>query len=183
MNDYCNGIAFATGYIAKEKNARYLVVRNSNPWYVNCIAEETGCTMYKSGYYEKHRVTDQWIVKARNIQGIISLSEIQNVSDFCRAYIELHGVLDTSKRKNGKRGLRLRIYGKEDVIQYINSSLPAKEKKVQYVQNVIENKYVGQTCAIYYQSRAEIENILRFLDGSPRNSHIWEQWKSVIQNA
>ena len=182
MNDYCNGIVFATGYIAKEKNIRYLVVRNSDPWYVNCIAEETGYTMYKSGYYEKHRMTDQWIVKIRNVQNIVSLSEIQNVSDFCRAYIEIHGVLDTSKRKNNKRGLRLRIYGKEDVIQYINLSLPVKEKKVQYMQNKIENRYIGKTCAIYYQSRAEIEDVLRFLDGNPKNIRIWNQWQQVIQN-
>ena len=182
MDDYCKGIIYATGYIAKEKDNQYLVVRNSDPWYVRCISEETGYMMYKSGYCEKHMMTEQWIVKAKNVQSIISLSDIQNVSDFCRAYIEIHGVLDTSKRKNNKRGLRLRIYGKEAVIQYINFSLPAREKKVQYMQNKIENRYIGKTCAIYYQSCAEIEDVLRFLDGNPKNIRIWNQWKRVIQS-
>lgn len=105
MNDYCNGIAYATGSITKEKDNQYLVVRNSDPWYVKCIAEETGDMMYKSGYCEKHMMADQWIVKARNITKLPALSEIQNIPDFCRAYIEIHGVLDTSKRKNNKRGI------------------------------------------------------------------------------
>lgn len=182
MNDYCNGIAYATGSITKEKDNQYLVVRNSDPWYVKCIAEETGYMMYKSGYCEKHMMTDQWIVKARNITRLPALPEIQNIPDFCRAYIEIHGVLDTSKRKNNKRGLRLRIYGKEDVIQFINRFFPVKEKKIQYMQNKIDDKYIGKTCAIYYQSRAEIEDILRFLDGYPKNVRIWNQWKQVIQS-
>ena len=107
---------------------------------------------------------------------------IQNISDFCRSYIEIHGILDTSKRKINKRGLRLRIYGKEDIIHFINISLPAREKKIQYMQNKIEGKYIGKTCVIYYQSRAEIEDILNFLDGYPKNIRIWKQWENVIQN-
>lgn len=182
MNDYCYGIAYATGSIIKEKSERYLVVRNCDSWYTDCIAEATGYTMYQSGYHEAHRMAEQWIVKVRNIKSLPSLSGIQNVSDFCRAYIELHGVLDTSKRKNNKKGLRLRIYGKEDVIHFINHVLPATEKKIQYVQNQIEDKYIGRTCAIYYQSSTEIENILDFLDGVPRNERVWEQWKQVIQS-
>lgn len=182
MNDYCNGIAYATGYIAKEGKSRYLVVRNMDYWYPNCISEATGFTVYKSGYHEKHRLTDQWVVKARNVEDIPSLSAIHNISDFCRAYIEIHGVLDISKRKNNKRGLRLRIYGKESVIHFITTSLPAREKKIQYMQNQMEGKYIGKTCVIYYQSRAEIENILYFLDGRPKNMRVWKQWEDVIRS-
>lgn len=182
MDDYCNGIAWATGYIVRENKKQYLVVRNSESWYVKCIAEETGYEMYRSEYHEKHRNTTQWIVKARNIDRLVELSEIQSVSDFCRAYIEIHGVLDLSKRVNNKKGLRLRIYGKENIIQFINKALPAKEKKVQYTQNKIEHKYIGKTCVIYYQSRDEIEDILRFLDGSPKNICVWNKWKQVVQS-
>lgn len=181
MNDYCNGIAYATGYIAKEKHTQYLSIRNCDPWYADCIAKETGYVMYKANYLKKHRITDQWVVKVKNIKNLVSLSEVQNVSDFLRAYIEIHGVLDTSKRKNNKRGLRLRIYGNKNVIQYINHSLPAKEKKIQYVQNNIENKYIGKTCVIYYQNRIEIEDILNFLNGSPKNVRIWKQWEEVME--
>ena len=182
MNDYCNGIAYATGYIAKERNVQYLVVRNIDSWYPYCISEATGFKVYKCGYHEKHLSTEQWIVKARNIYDIPPLSAIRNIPDFCRSYIEIHGVLDTSKRKNNRRGLRLRIFGKEDVIHFINISLPAMEKKIQYVKNKIDNKYTGETYVIYYQSRAEIGDILNYLDGYPKNVRIWKHWNQVIQS-
>lgn len=182
MDDYCNGIAHSTGYIARENGKQYLVVRNSDPWYVNCISEVTGYAMYRSEYYEKHRNVAQWIVKARSIDRLIELSEIQSISDFCRAYIEIHGILDLSKRKNGKKKLRLRIYGKESIIQFINMALPAKEKKIQYVSNKIEGKYIGKTCVIYYQSQQEVEDILCFIDGEPKNIKIWDMWSNVVEN-
>lgn len=68
-------------------------------------------------------------------------------------------------------------------IAYATGSITKeKEKKIQYMQNKIDDKYIGKTCAIYYQSRAEIEDILRFLDGYPKNVRIWNQWKQVIQS-
>lgn len=39
MNDYCNGIAYATGYVMEDSGKRYLIVRNTDPWYVNCISD------------------------------------------------------------------------------------------------------------------------------------------------
>lgn len=176
MNDYCYGIAYATGYIAKEKEAQFLVVRNSDPWCVKCISNATGYEMYKSGYHEKNGMTTQWIVKARNIYDLRPLCEIQSLSDFCRAYIEIHGILDISKRKGNKKGLRFRIYGSEEIITFINDALPAAHKKIQYIRNNY-NGYVGKTCAIYFQSSKEIEDILRFLDGTPKNIGVWDKWE------
>ena len=61
-------------------------------------------------------------------------------------------------------------------------ALPAKEKKIQYVSNKIEGKYIGKTCVIYYQSQQEIEDILCFIDGEPKNIKIWDMWSNVVEN-
>lgn len=37
MDDYCNGIAYATGYFAKENGKMYSTVRNVDPWYAKMI--------------------------------------------------------------------------------------------------------------------------------------------------
>lgn len=181
MNDYCNGIAYATGYVMEDSGKRYLIVRNTDPWYVNCISDATGHRAYKSGYNERLGKTEQWVVKTKITDSLPTLYEIQSISDFCRAYIEIHGILDLSKRKNGKKKLRLRIYGKESIIQFINMVLPAKEKKIQYVSNKIEGKYIGKTCVLYFQSQKEIEDILKFIDGYPKNKRVWSEWNIVIK--
>lgn len=182
MDDYCKGIIYATGHMVIENDKPYLVVRNSDPWYVQHVSKYSGNKMFKSGYKEKHGGVEQWIIKARDITSIPCRSEINSVSDFCRAYIEIHGFLDFSKRKNNKRKLRLRIYGKENIIHFINVSLPAKEKKIQYICNSLDNRYTGKTCAIYYQDEKEIKNILYFIDGEPRNAKIWDKWKNTIES-
>lgn len=102
MNDYCNGIAYASGYFANENNKQYLVVRNLDSWYAKTIEAESKYKAYES----KHNIVRdgrcQWVIKARDINSIPSLSEIQCVNDFCRAYIEIHGVLDLANKKDRK---------------------------------------------------------------------------------
>lgn len=180
MDDYFNGIVYATGHIVSDEGKQYLVVRNTDPWYIDYVSSKIQYKKYKSGYYEKNRNRDQWVVKVRNISEIVDLSDIQSISDFCRAYIEIHGVLDLAKYGKDKRKLRLRIFGKEQIIQYMNKNLPAKEKKIQYIKNMVADKYVGRTCAIYYQSQKEVEDILKFIDGYPKNNKIWERWESLL---
>lgn len=58
---------------------------------------------------------------------------------------------------------------------FLNSQLPANEKKIQYVRTDI-----GKTCALYYQSEKEIINILNWINGNPRNERIWNKWKEII---
>lgn len=184
MDDYCNGIAYATGYMAKDYRKPYLVVRNLDPWYANQIATATGGTAYKSMHNIDRDGKPQCTVKARSINSLPGLSEIQSPHDFCRAYIEIHGVLDmcTAINRDGSRFKkpRLRIYGRENIIEYINNILPANKKKVQYMTNKVDNKYIGSTCAIYYQSAREIDNILDWIDGYPKNETVWEKWKQII---
>lgn len=185
MNDYCNGIAYATGYFANEENKIYLIVRNLDKWYVENIAKETGYNAYESKHNFKRDGKNQWVVKCRNISEIPELSEIKNLPDFFRAYIEIHGVLDLANAKDRKgnpiKRLRLRVYGNEEILKFANKTLPAKEKKIQYIKNYVDEKYIGRTCALHYQSRAEILEILKWIDGSPKNVSIWNKWENTLQ--
>lgn len=184
MNDYCNGIAYATGYFAIENGKQYLVVRNLDSWYAKMIETESKYKAYESRHNIERDGRNQWSIKARDIEFIPELLEIQSISDFCRAYVEIHGLLDLSTAKNRKGSYfkkpRLRIYGTEEILVFLNNCLPANEKKIQYINNVIEGNYVGKTCAIYYQSIKEIVNILEWINGTPRNERIWDKWNEII---
>jgi len=184
MNDYCNGIVYATGYVANDADKKYLVIRNLDSWYPEQISNESGYKVYKSIHNYGRDGKPQYVVKARNINSVPNLESIVSHSDFCRAYIEIHGVIDmgtTIDRKGNKfTKPRLRIYGSEDVISFINDVLPAKRKKLQYISNQVENRYIGKTCAIYYQSKNEIEDILNWINGSQRNEHVWSKWNKII---
>lgn len=178
LSSYSNGIAHATGYMCQENGKRYLVVRNTDSWYVEQISAETGRKLYKLS-------SGGWAVKARNVHGIPSVREIENVNDFCRAFLEIHAVLDlasirTRKGERIKRP-RLRIYGNENILTFLNAVLPAKEKKLQYITNTVDKTYVGKTCGLYYQSKAEILAILRWIDGEPKNEKVWDKWESVLK--
>lgn len=184
MNDYCNGIAYATGYFANENNKKYLVVRNLDKWYIENIAKEIGYAAYESKHNFDRDGRNQWVVKCRNISEIPALPDIKNLSDFCRAYIEIHGILDLANAKN-RRGepikrLRLRIYGNKEILLFINKASPAKEKKIQHVKNFVEGKYIGRTYALYYQSKTEILEILKWIDGFPKNISVWDKWSNIF---
>lgn len=185
MNDYCNGIAYGTGYFAKENEKQYLVVRNLDPWYAKMIETESKHKAYESKHNIKRDGRSQWTIKARDINILPSLSEIQCISDFCRAYIEIHGLIDLASVKDRKgnsfKKPRLRIYGNEEIIMFLNHHLPANEKKIQYVKKVVDNVYVGKTCALYYQSQKEILEILKWIDGSPKNETVWNKWQIIMR--
>lgn len=184
MTDYSLGIAYGTGYIAKENGKKFLFVRNLDPYYSKIIESEV---TYKS-YSAKHNIyrdgKPQWCIKVRNISKLPEFSEINNIQEFIRAYMELHSIIDlmnTKDRKGNKnKKLRLRIYGNEKIISWINYNLPANKKKIQYIRNIVASDYIGETCCIYYQSKKEIFNILNWIDGSPKNIKVWNKWRQVI---
>ena len=76
--------------------------------------------------------------------------------------------------------MRLRIYGNEEILSFINKEMPAKEKKIQYIKNYVGEKYIGRTCALYYQSGTEILEILKWIDGFPKNIAVWDKWNELI---
>lgn len=183
MNDYCNGIAYASGYFANENGKQYLVVRNLDAWYPKAIEMISKHKIYESKHNIQRDGKVQWCIKARDIVSIPSLSDIKCANDFCRAYIEIHGSLDTVTIKDRKGNYfkkpRLRIYGDKDIISFLNECLPVNEKKIQYIRNNINDTYVGETCAIYYQSKKEILDILNWIDGNPKNERVWRKWKEI----
>lgn len=185
MNDYCNGIAYATGIFINEGKGKYLVVRNLDKWYAESIAKECGYNAYESRYNAKRDGGNQWVVKARNIHSLPELEEIKQKADFIRAYVEIHGMIDSYMVK-GRKGsyserLRLRIFGKEKILHMINITLPAREKKIQHIKNAVGDSYYGRTCALNYQSRKEIMDILEWMDGPQKNIKIWEKWEGIIR--
>jgi len=95
--------------------------------------------------------------------------------EFCRSYIEIHGVLDVRFIRKKERP-RLRIYGNESIIDRLNDLLPAKKKSI---QSVTTN--TGSTFAIYYQSEVEISQILNWIDGCPKNPNVWKKWGSIMK--
>lgn len=104
------------------------------------------------------------------------LDDIKNFSAFARAYIEIHGVLDSHIIKGYQnRRTRLRIYGNLDVLSLLNDVLPAKPKKIQEI-----NTQTGTTYCLSYQSKAEVCEILDWIDGSPRNESVWERWNKTL---
>lgn len=56
----------------------------------------------------------------------------------------------------------------------------AEPKSLQNIVQRVDGKYIGKTCALYYQSRKEIADILERIDGSPRNEKVWEKWQEII---
>lgn len=179
LSGYAYGIAYATGGITEENGIKYLRIRNMDRFYPDCVASEIGVNVFKSNYIEKIREKQQYVVKAKQIKSLPPLEGIRDTAGFCRAYIEIHGLLDRRNVKHGSgnitRDLRLRIYGPEDLLIFINQQLPAKPKKVQHIKNKD-----GETYAIYFQSQAEIKNILQWIDGTPKNQKIWDKWNEIL---
>lgn len=181
---YCWGIAYATGYIAKDGGKTFLCVRNIDGWYPKCIENISLNKAYMLRYNIERDNAPQWAIKARNISELPKLSEITSPSDFLRAYIEIHGTLDLSTRRSRSgekhKAPRLRIFGQENILDYIQAYVPAAPKSIQNIVQRVDDKYIGKTCVLYYQSRKEIADILEWIDGSPRNEKVWEKWQEII---
>ena len=184
MNDYINGIAYGTGYIAKENGDSFLFVRNLDSYYAKAIEKVVPYKAYESkGNLERDGRT-QWCIKARSIKSLPVLSEIVSKNDFIRSYMELHAIIDLMNAKNRSgnkiKRLRLRIYGNEEILSFINESLPAKTKKIQYIKNKVDHNYIGETFCLYYQSKKEISDILSWIYGEPKNEKVWDNWNKTI---
>lgn len=173
VTGYQQGILYATGSYTGGKYS----VRNVDRWYCDAVQPLFGTSVYMQINQEREK--PQFVVKSNRVHR----PELKDVTDnigFCRAMIEIHGVLDTNVIRGAKR-LRLRIYGDEFALRWIMDHLPAGQKKIQNIRNSIENRYTGETSAIYYQSEAEIRKILDYIAGNPSNSAVWEKWENILK--
>lgn len=81
---YCWGVAYATGYIAKDEGKMFLCVRNLDSWYPKCIENISSNKAYKLRYNIERDNAPQWVIKARNISELPKLFEIiQALQTFC----------------------------------------------------------------------------------------------------
>lgn len=179
LSGYGYGIAYATGGIVEECGIKYLRIRNQDRFYPACVAAEIGVNVFQLKYEKNNEKKSQYVLKAKQIKSLPSLEDIEDKAGFCRAYIEIHGLLDVRNAKHGSgnitRALRLRIYGQEDILTFINQQIPARPKKLQHIKT--EN---GETNVIYFQSKAEIKNIIQWIDGTPKNQKIWDKWNEIL---
>lgn len=179
MNGYQQAILISAGCYT---GASYCV-RNADRWYCDAVKDIFGTTIYSQECHGKE--DGQWVIKSTKVKPP-ELADVVDVPGFCRAHIELHGVIDIvlrqySRTKSEKTKVpRLRIYGKEDALRFIVKNLPVGDKKIQRITNRIGTGYTGSTCAVYYQSRKEVGAILEYISGEPCNTAIWNVWKERL---
>ena len=170
MNGYQQGFLIATGCKTGERYS----VRNIDRWYCDAVAELFGTKVYPQLCHGK----TQWVVKSSRVSAPI-LDEIMDWPGFLRAWIEIKGTIDIRK-VNGSFSPRLRIYGSEEILLTIMNHIPAKPKKIQYIQNTLKGVYIVETHVIYFQSFSEIYAILKYINGHPRNQRIWYGWNKKL---
>lgn len=152
-------------------------VRCIDRWYADAVAE-----LFPTAVYLQRRPSpkkDYYVVKSARVRYPVALSDVTDWEGFCRAVIELQAVVDLWPHR-GKRGAsiktpRLRIYGDADLLLAIMPHLPAAPKKVQHVRT-----QTGQTCAIYYQSPAEVCEIIGFVSEAHGNQEKLEYWSRIM---
>ena len=177
INGYQQGILMALGCWQGDRFS----VRSIDRWYCDAVAH----LFPASSVYSQNvrgRESKQHVIKSSRVKPP-DLCEVVDWQGFCRAWIEIHALIDLSKRlnRNGTHyyAPRLRIYGSSKILEKITAVLPANPKKIQHIKNNFDG-YVGETNAIYYQSKKEIINILEWIDGEPRNESIWAKWQNIL---
>lgn len=154
------------------------VVRSVDKWYIDSVA----VLFPTAPYLQKHSTPgkkDYWVLKSARVDYRQDLGAITDWLGFCRGAIELQGVVDAWRHRTRKRATvvspRLRIYGCPDLLFAIMRHLPAAPKKLQHILTA-----TGATSAIYFQSPAEVADILSYIYGLPHNAPLWERWESIV---
>lgn len=174
MTGYQQAILYLSGAYTGDR----FCVRNVDRHFVDAVRD---CFPKSVSPFLQHRTgdakKDYWCIKSAQADKP-SLSDVSDFSGFCRGFLELQGGIDAPyvRHRNTRRlAIRLRIRGAEDDLKFVARHLPAKPKKMQYIST-----HTGHTFALYYQSRAEILDILDFIDGFPQNTAVWEKWWETI---
>lgn len=173
MTGYQQGIIYLSG--SRPEPGR-IVVRNIVRHYVDTLAPLS--TRTRPYYQQRDRAgrPGYWVLKLRG--ELPTLSDVADWSGFCRAFIELQGRLDTQRIRKPSGAvserLRLRIWGDPASLTAIMAVLPARQKTIQSCHT-----NTGSTSALYYQSKAEIADILNYINGYPRDEDIWVHWSAT----
>lgn len=174
MTGYQQAILHLLGTYADGK----FLVRCADKWYIDAVADLFPTSPYLQARNETGK-KDYWVLKSAKVDYRQDLDAITDWVGFCRGVIEIQGVVDNWKHRNRKGAPvvtpRLRIYGDQTLLSAISQHLPAMPKKLQSIST-----RSGATSALYYQSPAEVSDILNFIYDIPANAPLWERWEAII---
>lgn len=171
---YQQGILVALG----SWNGDRLTVRSIDRWYPDQIQP-----LFRNRVYS---IDDthvpgrrQYIIKSLSAH-IPTLDEVVDWQGFARAYIEIHGAI-APITQHKKHAPGMKIYGREHVIEVLMAHLPIEPKKLYKITNSFDSdKYVGTTYSITIQKK-ETKDVLRWIDGEPKNKSVWVKWDEKMQ--
>ena len=177
--------AAATGYqqailmlYGVHAGGRFLV-RSAERWYTDAVASLFHTHPYLQRRKEPGK-PDYWTIKSAAVRASCDLSAVTDWQGFCRGVLELQGCLSPGWRKPRGGGdpipyARIRLYGQPELLTAWAQHVPAAPKKVQ--EHRTQN---GTTYVLYYQSRAEVADILSALRGDPCSRDFWQRADAVI---
>lgn len=168
ISGYQIGVLYALSSNAGDNR---LIIRSIDKWYCEVCQELFRVNIYPNNYHYDRDKATQWCLKGTLKVPFPKLEDITDIEGFCRSWIEIHSCLDKPRDK-----LRLRIYGKEEILKFLIQHLPVAMKKIQNIRT-----QTGITSAVYYQSRKEIINIFDYINGYPKNDKVWDKWNKIIE--
>lgn len=166
-------------YLCGSYNGDRFVVRNVDRHYVDAVAD---CFPGYHIYLQHHAnpsKKDYWCIKSAHVAKP-ALYDVCDLSGFCRGFVELQGGITAyhvNVRGRQRYVIKLRVFGAEEDLEFLARALPAAPKKIQHIYT-----NTGHTCALIYQSKAEIIDILDYIDGLPQNSAIWDKWWEILNS-
>ena len=175
MTGYQQAILMLLGV---DTGGRFLV-RCVDRWYIDAVAE-----LFPTAPYPQRRADgkkDFWTVKSAKVHLLPSLADVTDWQGFCRGVVELQACLDLWRHKIRSKPTktpRLRLYGQAELLTQVSSHFPAAPKKLQFLHT-----QTGETCALYYQSPAEVADILDSLRGEPCNIALWARWDALMHQS
>ena len=166
-------------YLCGSYSGNRFRVRNVDRHYVDAVADcFPGCHVYLQ-HHANPLKKDYWCITSAHVAKP-ALSEVYDLPGFCRGFIELQGGITSyhvTVRGRQRFVIKLRIFGSADDLDFISRAIPANPKKIQYI---LTN--TGHTFSLNYQSKAEIIDILDYIDGLPQNPAIWEKWWEILNS-
>lgn len=179
MDNYVLGILWAIGRYSEDTGERYFFLRHKDRYFLDVVRQELGVTANLHQVTHKGRPQYRLKISGFDVSSLESIGwqppregrrrypKIAEHHDFIRAYIEVHGRIDTltirdRRRNRAQKQPRLRIYGNKAFLNELTEVLAAEVgigvKKVQKATNLSETSGI-----LYYTSRAELQSIIDYL--------------------
>lgn len=171
MTGYQQGILWSIG---SNQGDRF-IVRNIDKFYINAVAD----LFNTHPYFQKRKCDnkkDYWCIKSSTVKQIL-LYDVSDYIGFISAIIELQSCLklSTRKRKDGSHYYRpaLIIYGTKETLDFVQSFLPIKSKKIQTIRT-----NTGTTHSINITSLADLDSIYNYC--YHYNSDFWNRFDDLL---